>query len=50
VPRTKVGRSYNNPHYEKDLMEGKKIGQDGGRDMLRRVGDVYPSVPEDDAF
>jgi magnesium transporter len=38
--------SYNNPHYEKDLVEGQKTGEgkDGGRDMLRRVGECRKKV------
>jgi magnesium transporter len=35
--------SYNNPHYEKDL-DVTKPGQDGGRDMLRRVGECRKKV------
>ena len=41
--RKQNSASYNNPHYEKDL-EGPKTGQDGGRDMLRRVGECRKKV------
>ncbi|KAF2687643.1 cora-domain-containing protein [Lentithecium fluviatile CBS 122367] len=35
--------SYNNPHYEKEP-DGTPTGQDGGRDMLRRVGECRKKV------